>query len=155
MAAEATVAESTRSIQFNPAKSNRARWANAAVGPVSLYLSSPSPFVAVLSAAPRFVHEFDGNLREDHLRIAEFPTDNPTPRPTISKCDSHVSSFRAFSPKTNLPTICQLFGQARADAIRRSEPSRWADALPKSIREQAKVGRAVPDYSASRTTPSI
>jgi hypothetical protein len=45
VAAEATVAESTRSIQLNPEKSKRARWANAVVGPVSRYLSSPSPFV--------------------------------------------------------------------------------------------------------------
>jgi hypothetical protein len=35
VAAEATVAESTRCIQLNPAKFSRARWANAAVGPVS------------------------------------------------------------------------------------------------------------------------
>lgn len=34
VAAEATVADSTRSIQLNPAKSERARWANANVGPV-------------------------------------------------------------------------------------------------------------------------
>jgi hypothetical protein len=53
VAAEATIAESTRSIQLSPAKSKRARWANAAVGPVSPYLSSSSPFVAVISAAPR------------------------------------------------------------------------------------------------------
>ena len=32
VAAEATVAESTRSIQLNPAKSERVRWASAAVG---------------------------------------------------------------------------------------------------------------------------
>jgi len=38
--AEATVAESTRSIQLDPA-TKRARWANATVGPVSSYLSSP------------------------------------------------------------------------------------------------------------------
>jgi hypothetical protein len=35
VAAEPTVAESTRSIQLNAAKSKRARWANATVGPVS------------------------------------------------------------------------------------------------------------------------
>src|SRR6516164_1319759 len=63
VAAEATVARSIRSIQRNAAKSKRARWANAAVGPVSPYLSSPSPFFAVISAAPPVVHEFDGNLR--------------------------------------------------------------------------------------------
>ena len=34
VAAEATAAESTRSIQLNPAKSKRVRWANATVGPV-------------------------------------------------------------------------------------------------------------------------
>ena len=33
--AEATVTESTRSIQLNPAKSKRASWANPTVGPVS------------------------------------------------------------------------------------------------------------------------
>ena len=33
--AEATVAESTRSIQLNPAKSKRASWASLTVGPVS------------------------------------------------------------------------------------------------------------------------
>jgi len=32
-AAEATLAESTRSIQLNPAKSKRASWANLTVGP--------------------------------------------------------------------------------------------------------------------------
>lgn len=35
VAAEATVAKPTRSIQFNPGKSNRASWANPTVGPVS------------------------------------------------------------------------------------------------------------------------
>jgi hypothetical protein len=35
LAAEATVAESTRSVQLNPAKSKRASWANPTVGPVS------------------------------------------------------------------------------------------------------------------------
>ena len=33
VAAEATLAESTRSIQLNPAKSKRASWANLTVGP--------------------------------------------------------------------------------------------------------------------------
>ena len=37
-AAEATLAESTRSIQLNPAKSKRASWANLTVGPA---LSQP------------------------------------------------------------------------------------------------------------------
>ena len=51
--AEATVAESTHSIQLHPANSKRASWANPTVGPALPYLSSPSPFVAVISAAPR------------------------------------------------------------------------------------------------------
>jgi hypothetical protein len=33
VAAEATLAQSTRSIQLNPAKSKRASWANLTVGP--------------------------------------------------------------------------------------------------------------------------
>ena len=49
VAAEATVAESTPSIQLNPAKSKRARWANATVGPVPSYLRSPRLFAAVTS----------------------------------------------------------------------------------------------------------
>jgi hypothetical protein len=53
VAAGATVAESTRSIQLNPAKSKRASWADPTVGPISFSLSSPRLFVAVISAARR------------------------------------------------------------------------------------------------------
>jgi len=48
VAGEVTVAETTRSIQLNAAKSKRARWANATVGPVSSYLRSPRLLVAVI-----------------------------------------------------------------------------------------------------------
>ena len=67
--AAATVVESTRSIQINPAKSKRAR-ANATVGPVSCYLSSPRLFVAVISAAPRSYMSSAGNY--EHRAIAFF-----------------------------------------------------------------------------------
>jgi hypothetical protein len=69
VAAEATVVESTRSIQINPAKSKRAR-ANATVGPVSCYLSSPRLFVAVISAAPRSYMSSAGNY--EHRAIPFF-----------------------------------------------------------------------------------
>jgi hypothetical protein len=62
VAAEATVAESTRSIQLNPAKSKRARWADATVGPVSSYLSSPR-FVAVISATVQSIKTLDRNIQ--------------------------------------------------------------------------------------------
>ena len=53
VAAGATVAESTCSIQLNPAKSKQATWANATVGPGSFSLSSPRLFVGVIPAEHR------------------------------------------------------------------------------------------------------
>ena len=57
VAAEATAAESTRSIRLNPGKSKRTSWANATVGPVSSYLSSPRLFVAFISATGQSIFD--------------------------------------------------------------------------------------------------
>ena len=62
-AAGATVAESTRSIQLDPAKSKRASWADPTVGPISFSFSSPRLFVAVISAAPRSYMSSTGNYK--------------------------------------------------------------------------------------------
>ena len=58
VAAEATVAESTRSIQLNPAKSKRARLPNATVGSVSSYPSVQSIPVFELYAKEVLLSEF-------------------------------------------------------------------------------------------------
>jgi hypothetical protein len=50
VAAEATVAESTHSIQLHPAKSKRASWANPTVGPASS--------VHVRPVVEEFAHSF-------------------------------------------------------------------------------------------------
>ena len=131
--AEATVAESTRSIQLDPAKSKRARWANAAVGPVSPYLSSPSPFFAVISAAPPVVHEFDGNLRAPCY--AFFWSSG-------SWCSHEISARR------------ELVALSHPQAFRNSRPARSPSWDCARARLDARTGSLSKGYVAEGNTPS-
>ena len=62
VAAEATVVESTHSIQLYPVKSKRASWANPTVGPASSCPPISSSFRCCHFRRAAFVHEFGGKL---------------------------------------------------------------------------------------------
>jgi len=91
VAAEATVAESTRSIQLYPVKSKRASWANPTVGPASSCPPISSSFRCCHFRRAPFVFGFDGNLRawcvHSSGRMAHWP------RPQ-SQLDSRFSNFQ-------------------------------------------------------------